>query len=54
MNARYDCFCKLSDLLGAQASLSEARRHLHRFPELSFQEKSTAQWVADQLEGWGY
>ncbi|NBZ98524.1 MAG: amidohydrolase [Betaproteobacteria bacterium] len=54
MNARYDCFCKLSDLLGAQESLSEARRHLHRFPELSFQEKSTAQWVADRLEGWGY
>ena len=54
MNARYDCFCKLSDLLGAQASLSEARQHLHRFPELSFQEKSTAQWVGDQLESWGY
>ena len=54
MNARYDCFCKLTDLFGAQESLSEARRHLHRFPELSFQEKSTAQWVADQLEGWGY
>ncbi len=54
MNARYDCYCKLSDLLGAQGSLSEARRHLHRFPEPSFQEKSTTQWVADQLEGWGY
>jgi len=54
MNARYDCFCKLTDLLDAQESLSEARRHLHRYPELSFQEKSTAQWVADKLQAWGY
>jgi hippurate hydrolase len=54
MNARYDCFCKLSDLFGAQESLSEARRHLHQFPELSFQEKSTAQWVAEKLQAWGY
>ena len=54
MNARYDCFCKLTDLLGAQESLTEARRHLHQFPELSFQEKSTAQWVAEKLQAWGY
>jgi hippurate hydrolase len=54
MNARYDCFCKLTDLLGAQESLTEARRHLHQFPELSFQEKSTAQWVAEKLHAWGY
>ena len=54
MNARYECFCKLTDLLDAQESLSEARRHLHRYPELSFQEKSTAQWVADKLQAWGY
>jgi len=54
MNACYDCFCKLTDLLGAQESLTEARRHLHQFPELSFQEKSTAQWVAEKLLAWGY
>jgi hippurate hydrolase len=54
MNARYDCFCKLTDLLGAQESLTEARRHLHQFPELSVQEKSTAQWVAEKLQAWGY
>jgi hippurate hydrolase len=54
MNARYDCFCKLTDLLGAQESLTEARRHLHQFPELSFQEKSTAHWVAEKLQAWGY
>lgn len=54
MNARYTCFCQISDLLEAEPSLREARQHLHKFPELSFQEKSTAQWVADRLEGWGY
>jgi hippurate hydrolase len=54
MNARYTCFCQISDLLDAEPSLREARQHLHKFPELSFQEKSTAQWVGDRLEGWGY
>ena len=54
MNARYSCFCQISDLLEAEPSLREARQHLHKFPELSFQEKSTAQWVGDRLEGWGY
>ncbi len=54
MNARYTCFCQISDLLEAEPSLREARQHLHKFPELSFQEKSTAQWVGDRLEGWGY
>ena len=54
MNARYTCFCQISDLLEAEPSLREARQHLHQFPELSFQEKSTAQWVGDRLEGWGY
>ncbi|MSP35056.1 MAG: amidohydrolase [Limnohabitans sp.] len=44
----------MTDLLGAQESLTETRRHLHQFPELSFQEKSTAQWVADKLHAWGY
>lgn len=54
MNARYACFCQISDLLYAEPSLREARQHLHKFPELSFQEKSTAKWVGDRLEGWGY
>lgn len=25
------------------------RRHLHQYPELSFQEKKTAAWVANEL-----
>ncbi|GGB23040.1 amidohydrolase [Tistrella bauzanensis] len=30
------------------------RHHLHRHPELSFQEHDTAALVADRLTGWGY
>ena len=29
------------------------RRHLHRYPELSFQEKNTAAFIADKLTKWG-
>jgi amidohydrolase len=29
------------------------RRHLHRHPELSFQEFETSRWIADLLEAWG-
>ena len=29
------------------------RRHLHRYPELSFQEKNTSAFIADKLESWG-
>lgn len=29
------------------------RRHLHRYPEVSFQERKTAAFIADKLEAWG-
>ncbi|HEY3365840.1 MAG TPA: amidohydrolase [Symbiobacteriaceae bacterium] len=32
----------------------EARRHLHRFPELSFKEAQTSTYVADRLKEMGY
>lgn len=32
----------------------EARRHLHRHPELSFEEEQTAAYVASRLREWGY
>ncbi|MDR6224098.1 M20 metallopeptidase family protein [Desmospora profundinema] len=32
-----------------QPQLIQWRRHLHQYPELSFQEFQTAKWVADQL-----
>lgn len=31
----------------------EWRRHLHKHPELSFQESVTAAFIADKLKGWG-
>jgi amidohydrolase len=31
-----------------------ARRHLHRYPELSFEEAETAAYVAARLREWGY
>ena len=30
------------------------RRHLHRNPELSFQEFDTTRWIVEKLEKWGY
>mgnify|MGYP001257864309 CR=1 FL=1 len=35
------------------ARLGEIRRHLHRHPELSFQEYQTAAYIASCLEEWG-
>jgi hippurate hydrolase len=36
------------------AMLAGIRHHLHRDPELSFEEAATASLVADRLEEWGY
>ncbi|MEI7027183.1 amidohydrolase [Paenibacillus sp. y28] len=41
---------KLSEAFG---QMVEWRRHLHRHPELSFQEENTSAFIADLLEGWG-
>ena len=30
------------------------RRHLHRYPEVGFQEVETTRWIVDKLEEWGY
>ncbi|GAB2702474.1 M20 family metallopeptidase [Paenibacillus thermoaerophilus] len=35
------------------ADMVRWRRHLHRYPELSFQEKETAAWIAERLRGFG-
>lgn len=32
----------------------EWRRHLHRFPEISFEEFETTRWLIDKLGQWGY
>ncbi len=41
-------------LLSLYESMVEWRRHLHRNPELSFQENETSRFIADKLEAWGY
>jgi hippurate hydrolase len=47
-------YASLSDFAGKAAELTETRRHLHAHPELSFEEKETAAYVAERLEKWGY
>ena len=54
MNDRLRCLCQLGDLEGAAGFLTQTRRHLHRHPELSFQEADTAELVASRLQEWGW
>ncbi|HRD82312.1 MAG TPA: amidohydrolase, partial [Saprospiraceae bacterium] len=37
----------------AQSELIRLRRHLHAWPELSFQEHQTARFIADTLQSLG-
>lgn len=37
-----------------QPEIVEMRRHLHRYPELSFEEKETGKFAAEQLKSLGY
>ena len=54
MNDRLRCFCQLGDLSGQAGFLTATRQHIHRHPELSFQEADTAALVAGHLEDWGW
>lgn len=49
---------KREEILALAASVEpivvEARRHLHSYPELSFEEVETAAYVAARLREWGY
>ena len=47
-------FCALDDTKDLRDELSTIRRHLHQHPELAYQEFQTADFVARQLESWGY
>jgi len=38
----------------AEGNVAAARRHIHQHPELSFQERETAAFVADRLRALGY
>lgn len=47
-------FASIPDFKDMEAELTRTRRHLHANPELSFQERETADYVAGRLEAWGY
>ena len=54
MNAPLRCLCRIDDLDADAGFLAQTRRHLHRHPELSFQEAATAELVAGRLQAWGW
>jgi hippurate hydrolase len=54
MNDRLRCLCRIDDLDADAGFLAQTRRHLHRHPELSFEEEATAELVAQRLQGWGW
>ena len=47
-------YCQLTDLHDAKDELIEIRRHIHRHPELSYEEFNTSDLVAAKLQDWGY
>ncbi len=47
-------YCQLADLNDAKDELIEIRRHIHRHPELSYEEFNTSDLVAAKLQDWGY
>lgn len=44
----------LNALSADQEHMKAWRHHLHRHPELAFDEHDTARYIADLLRGWGY
>ncbi|WP_133646062.1 M20 aminoacylase family protein [Paraburkholderia flava] len=44
----------VADLESATGSLREIRHHIHRHPELAYEEVATATLVAERLEQWGW
>ncbi|MBP0595518.1 amidohydrolase [Paraburkholderia sp. LEh10] len=45
---------EIADLEPAAATLRDIRRHIHRHPELAYEEVATAALVAEKLEAWGW
>ena len=45
---------KLPDLFPLHDELAALRQHIHRHPELAFEEYDTADLVAGKLQEWGY
>lgn len=47
-------YCEVADLADAKPQLDEIRHHIHRHPELTYEEAATSRLVAEKLEAWGY
>ena len=45
---------EIADLAPAAEALREIRHHIHRHPELAYEEVETAKFVAEKLEQWGW
>ena len=43
----------VKELKEKHKEMSSWRRHLHQFPEIAYEEKKTAEFVAEKLEGFG-
>lgn len=44
----------LQELSNDQQQITGWRHHLHRYPELAFEERHTAEYIAGLLRSWGY
>lgn len=44
----------LTELSNEQEQITGWRHHLHRYPELAFEERHTAEYIAGLLRSWGY
>jgi hippurate hydrolase len=47
-------YCEVDDLYSSFDEIRTLRQHIHRHPELAFEETETARLVASCLEKWGY
>ncbi|WP_186168197.1 M20 aminoacylase family protein [Burkholderia gladioli] len=53
-NATAARYTEIPDLADDVPDLLDIRHHIHRHPELAFEEVATAALVADKLESWGW
>ncbi|HEY0850156.1 MAG TPA: M20 aminoacylase family protein [Bradyrhizobium sp.] len=44
----------LQELVNDQKQITGWRHHMHRYPELAFEERHTAEYIAGLLHSWGY
>ncbi|MGN4031157.1 amidohydrolase, partial [Burkholderia gladioli] len=53
-NATAARYTEIPDLADDVPDLLDIRHHIHRHPELAFEEVATAALVAGKLESWGW